>query len=112
MYNDVVAMHGAWRTRGFSLEDILLLEGKLNRTLLFSLIREVNKRVATWKSGNVFMHYSGHGAFIGSSASEARVGLQLASDKPDHKTTRVFWDEVFTALRLPANVGLILLPDS
>jgi hypothetical protein len=111
MHNDVVAMHGALLARGFSLEDILLLEGKLNRKLLFSLIREVNKRVAAWKSGEVFIHYSGNGFFVGSTASEARVGLQLASDKPSHKSNRVFWDEVFTALRLPTNVGLILLPD-
>jgi hypothetical protein len=111
MHNDVVEMHDALLARGFSLEDILLLEGKLNRKLLFGLIREVNKRVATWKSGEVFMHYSGHGAFIGSSVSEARFGVQLASGKPEHKSNRVFWDEMFAALRLPANVGLILLPD-
>jgi hypothetical protein len=111
MHNDVVAMHDALLARGFSLEDILLLEGKLNRKLLFGLIREVNKRVAAWKSGQIFMHYSGHGAFIGGTAAEARVGLQLASGKPDQKNNHVFWDEVFTALHLPANVGLVLLPD-
>lgn len=111
MHNDVVAMHDALLARGFSLEDILLLEGKLNRKLLFDLIREVNKRVAAWKSGEVFIHYSGHGTFVGSTALEARVGLQLAPNKPNHKSNRVFWDEVFMALRLPANVGLILLPD-
>lgn len=112
MHNDVVAMYNALLARGFSSEDILLLEGRLNRKLLMSLIGEVNKRVARWKSGEVFVHYSGHGAFIGSTAAEARVGVQLASDKPDHESNRIFWDEVFTALRPPANVGLILLPDS
>lgn len=112
MHNDIGAMFNALLMRGFSSKDILLLEGKLNRKLLMRLIGEVNKRVATWKSGEVFIHYSGHGAFIGSTASEARVGVQLAPDKPDHKNNRIFWDEVFTAVRLPANVGLILLPDS
>ncbi len=111
MHNDVMAMYDALLARGFFSKDILLLEGRLNRKLLMSLIGEVNKRAATWKNGAVFMHYSGNGAFIGSTASEARVGVQLASDKPDHKSNRVFWDEVFTALRLPTNIGLILLPD-
>ncbi|MGH7599055.1 MAG: hypothetical protein ACREOI_22090 [bacterium] len=111
MHNDVGAMFNALLVRGFSSKDILLLEGKLNRKLLMSLIGAINKRVATWKSGEVFMHYSGNGAFIGSTASETRVGLQLAPDKPSHKSNRVFWDEVFTALRLPTNVRLILLPD-
>jgi hypothetical protein len=111
MHNDVMAMYDALLARGFFSKDILLLEGKLNRKLLMSLIGEVNKRMATWKSGEVFMHYSGNGTFVGSTASEARVGLQLAPDTPSNKSHRVFWDEVFTALRLPTDVGLILLPD-
>jgi hypothetical protein len=111
MHNDVVAIYDTLLARGFFSKDILLLEGRLNRKLLFSLIGEVNKRVATWKSGEVFMHYSGHGAFTGSTASEARVGLLLAPDNPSNKSNRVFWDEVFAALRLPTNVGFILLPD-
>jgi hypothetical protein len=111
MHNDVVAMYGALLARGFFAKDILLLEGTLNRKLLMSLIGEANKRVATWKSGEMFIHYSGNGTFTGRTTSEARVGLQLASDQPNIKSHRVFWDEVFAALRLPANVKLILLPD-
>jgi hypothetical protein len=111
MHNDVVAMHDALLARGLSLEDILLLEGKLNRKLLMSLIGEANKRVARWESGEVFMHYSGHGIFTGNTVSEFRVGMLLAPEKPNHKSNCVFWDEVFAALRLPANVNFILLPD-
>jgi hypothetical protein len=63
MHNDVVAMYDALLARGLSSEDILVLEGKLNRKLLMSLVAEANKRVARWESGELFMHYSGHGFF-------------------------------------------------
>ncbi|MCI0690707.1 caspase family protein [candidate division KSB1 bacterium] len=111
MHNDVVAMYDALIARGLSSEDILLLEGKLNRKLLMRLFGEANKRVAKWKSGEVFMHYSGHGIFTGSTVSEARVGMLLAPSKPSNKINGVFWDEVFAALHPPANINLILLPD-
>jgi hypothetical protein len=55
MHNNVAAMYDALLSRGFFAKEILLLEGKLNRKLLMSLIGEVNKRVATWKSGEVFI---------------------------------------------------------
>ncbi|MDZ7290085.1 MAG: hypothetical protein ONB44_13430 [candidate division KSB1 bacterium] len=111
MHNDVVAMYNALIARGLSSEDILLLEGKLNRQLLMNLIGEVNNRAATWKSGEVFIHYSGHGTFTGNTASEARAGMLLARDKPSNKSNRIFWDEMFAAVRLQVNVRLILLPD-
>jgi len=104
MQNDLGLIYEAVRRRGFAPEEFLTLSGALNRRLLLALIREASESINGWKSGELFLFYSGHGSFEGSTLADARPGLQLMSDL-------VLWDEVFAALALPSGVRLTLLPD-
>jgi hypothetical protein len=106
MHNDLMAMHQALRQRGLRDNEILSLEGKLDRNIILGFLNEIGKDVATWREGEIFLYYTGHGSLEGKNAKEAIVGLQLSMQE------KVSWNEIFTALRITPKVRLILLPDS
>ena len=112
MHNDLIATYNALRQRGFSPEEILVLEGSLTRGLLLSFLQNVHGRLASWQQGEVWFSFSGHGTFSGMSASDARPGLLLTSESLPAREHQVFWDEVFAALQVPMSVQFTLLPDS
>jgi hypothetical protein len=107
MHNDLVAMRGALQRRGFSPEEILELEGHLDRNALMSFLTRASQRIAGWRNGEVILYYSGHGGLTSDVPSTARAGLSLNS-----AIDTIPWGEVFARLRVPAGVKLILLPDS
>ena len=110
MHNDLKAMYDALRLRGFSADEILSLEGQLNRGSFMSFLQKARRRVARWRQGEFIFYFGGHGIFTGTNVSEARPGLWFKND-PSAKYM-VFWDEVFATLNAPANVKVILLPDN
>ena len=110
MHNDLTAMYNALHLRGFSADEILSLEGQLNRRSFMSFLQKARRRVASWRQGEIFFYFGGHGIFTGTKVSEARPGLWLKDDPSVQYT--VFWDEVFATLNAPANVKVILLPDN
>jgi hypothetical protein len=112
MHNDLIAMYNALRLRGFSDKEILSLEGQLNRRSLMSFLQKARGRMATWRQGELFFYFGGHGIFTGTNASESRPGLWLRHDFKQSVKYTVFWDEVFAALNVPANVKVTLLPDT
>ena len=110
MHNDLKAMYNALHLRGFSADEILSLEGQLNRRSFMSTLQKARRRVARWRQGEIFFYFGGHGIFTGTKVSEARPGVWLKNDPSGQYT--VFWDEVFATLNAPANVKVILLPDN
>jgi hypothetical protein len=112
MHNDLIAVRNALRIRGFSEDEILSLEGQLNRRSFMSFLQKARRRVSTWRQGEIFFYFGGHSAFTGTSVTEARPGLWLKNDLQQSVEHTVFWDEVFTTLNAPANVKIILLPDT
>jgi hypothetical protein len=110
MHNDLKAMYDALRLRGFSADEILSLEGELNRGSFMSFLQKARRRVARWRQGEIFFYFGGHGIFTGTNVSEARPGLWFKNDPSAQYM--VFWDEVFATLNAPANVKVILLPDN
>jgi len=110
MHNDLTAMYNALRLRGFSADEILSLEGQLNRRSFMSFLQKARRRVVRWRQGEIFFYFGGHGIFTGTKVSEARPGLWFKNDPSAQYT--VFWDEVFATLNAPANVKVILLPDN
>jgi hypothetical protein len=112
MHHDLIAMYNALRVRGFSDKEILSLEGQLNRRSLMSFLQKARGRMATWRQGELFFYFGGHGTFTGTNASESRPGLWLRHDLKQSAKYTVFWDEVFAALNVPANVKVTLLPDT
>lgn|GEM_PF-2540749 len=112
MHNDLVATYSALRQRGFSPEEFLILEGTLSRSLLLAFLHDVQRRIGAWQNGDVWFSFSGHGTFRGTTAAEARPGLLFTSMLHPSHEDQVLWEEVFAALRVPAAVQLILLPDS
>jgi|ERR1043166_1695725 hypothetical protein len=112
MHNDLAAMQDALRRRGFGPSEIVSLEGNLKRDDVLRFLEAAHERVAGWKSGELFLYFSGHGFYDTEDARKARAGLQLTGDLNGSADSRVLWDEVFATLDAPARVRLLLLPDS
>jgi hypothetical protein len=111
MHYDVAAMYEAWRQRGVAAEQILCLEGKLDRRLLLSFLSAIHQRMAAWPQGSLFFYVTGHGFFTGESAEEARVGVELEPSTQLSSEYHLFWDEMLAALAVPASVKLLILAD-
>ena len=114
MHGDVQAFYDALTARGLSSDDLLVLEGRLDRELVLSFLASAKSRVAAWSRGDVFLYYSGHGAYAPMDATDAAtVEPALVFGQGDlHDPSRwVLWREVFGALALPVGVRLTLLPD-
>jgi hypothetical protein len=112
MSNDLVAMREALLRRGFRADEVMSLEGRLDRNILMTFLQQAKRRIAADRSTEVFFYYGGHGGLTGNTVAEARPGLFLTNDAQDAHQQQVFWDEVFAALDLPAHVRMILLPDT
>jgi hypothetical protein len=112
MHNDLVAIYNALHHRGFSPEEFLVLEGSLTRSLLLAFLQDVQRRLSSWQRGDVWLSFSGHGMFHGTTAAEARPGLLLAGAHSPSQEEQVFWDEIFAVLQVPDAVQLFLLPDT
>lgn len=110
MSNDLEAMHAALRSRGYLDAEILELEGEMTRAGARAWLEVAARRIESWRSGSVFLYYTGHGSPTSLDESTAEAALQFA-DVSDEEG-RMSWDEVFDALRTPAGVELVVLPDS
>ena len=111
MHNDLVAMYDALRMRGLAPEEVLTLEGKLDRQILMGYLKGVGRRIAQWAKGELFLYFSGHGFFTGDAVEEARVGVQLQSAAQGDSEYCVYWDEIFFTLSVPEGVIFTILPD-
>ena len=112
MHNDLVAIYNALRQRGFAPEEFLVLEGSLTRRILLAFLHDAQKRIGAWQRGEVWLSFSGHGTFRGTTAAEAQPGLLLTSALHPTQEEQVWWEEVFAALQMPVAVQLTVLPDS
>ena len=112
MHHDLVAIYNALRQRGFAPEEFLVLEGVRTRSVLLAFLQDVQRRIGAWQHGDVWFSFSGHGTLRGTTATDAQPGLLLTSALHPAHEERVWWEEVFAALQVPAAVQLTLLPDS
>lgn len=111
MHNDLAAMHDALQTRGLAPEEILSLEGNLDRQMLLTLLEQVSHRIAQWSEGELFLYLSGHGTFTGDTFEEARVGIMLQTAAPGSSMLHVYWEEAFSVLSIPEAVMCTMLVD-
>lgn len=111
MHYDIAAMYAALQRRGVTVEEILCLEGQLDRRLFLDFISAVHQRIAAWSSGALFFYISGHGFFTGDRVEGARVGVELQLTTRPASEAHVYWDEILQILAPPAGVMLTLLPD-
>jgi hypothetical protein len=111
MYRDQAAMAQTLLGRGLSADEIISLHGQLDRQVVIAFLQAASRRVSRWMDGAVFLHVSGHGFYDGDMVETARPGLLFSNLEAVQNDDYLFWDEVFTALVLPANVKLTLLPD-
>jgi hypothetical protein len=65
MHHDLAAMYEALKLRGLASEEILCLEGKLDRRLLLGFLGAIHHRIVDWKRGALFLYVTGHGFFTG-----------------------------------------------
>ena len=111
MHNDIAAMYDALKTRGLAPEEILSLEGNLDRQILIPFLEGVSCRIAQWRKGQLFLYLSGHGFISGDTVEEARVGIQLQKATPESSAYNVYWEEMFCALSVPEVVTVTMLID-
>ncbi len=122
MHSDIQAMHHALRGRNFAPEQIWTLEGGVGRELVLAFLDAAREHIAAWSAGDVFLYYSGHGAYWpwnAETVEQARPAMKLDPDgsytprgAPVHGADRwLLWDEAFAALQLPPGVRLTVLPD-
>jgi hypothetical protein len=111
IHHDLAAMYRALKRRGLTSEEILCLEGKIDRRLLLGFLEAIHHRIADWEQGALFLYVTGHGFFSSESAQDAHVGVVLPPTKRVGDEYHVFWDELFQALSVPQGVTLALLPD-
>ena len=111
MHHDVAAMYGALKRRGLTSEEILCLEGRIDRRLLLGFLQAVHHRIASWKRGALFLYVTGHGFFSSEAAEDAHVGLVLPPTQQVGDEHHIFWNELFEALSVPQGIRLTLLPD-
>jgi hypothetical protein len=111
MHNDLAAMHDVLQTRGLAPQEILSLEGNLDRQMLMTFLKGVSHRISQWSEGELFLYLSGHGFFTGDTVKEARVGIQLQHATPGSSVQNVYWEEVFSALSIPKAVTFTMLID-
>jgi hypothetical protein len=114
MHGDVQAFYDALTARGVPSDDLLVLEGRLDRGLVLGFLAAAQSRVSAWDRGDVFLYTSGHGAYAPMDAIDADTvepALVFGQGDLDDPSRWVFWREVFGALALPPAVRLALLPD-
>jgi hypothetical protein len=114
MHGDVQAFYNALAARGVSSDDLLVFEGRLDRELVLGLLASIQYRVSNWDRGDLFLYYSGHGAYSPMDEIDAATvepALVFGPDDLDDPSRWLFWRELFDALALPADVRLALLPD-
>ena len=63
MHEDLTAMTAVLRRRGYRDDEILCLAGLLTRENLLSFLKHGRDCMVGWTEGQMFLHYSGHGAF-------------------------------------------------
>ena len=81
---------------------------------MLGFLASAQSRVSAWDRGDVFLYYSGHGAYAPMDAVDATAvepALVFSQDDLADPLRWVFWHEAFGALALPAEVRLALLPD-
>jgi hypothetical protein len=114
MHGDVQAFYDALSARGVPTDDLLVLEGRLDRELVLAFLASAKSRVSGWGRGDVFLYYSGHGAYAPLDEVDANTvepALVFGQGDLDDPSRWMFWREVFGALALPPTVRLALLPD-
>ncbi len=111
IHNDLAAMHNVLLTRGLEPEEIISLEGNLDRQILLTFLEGVSRRIAQWVDGELFLYVSGHGFFTGDTVEEAQVGIELLNTNPESSMQNVYWEEVLSALSIPDTVTFTMLID-
>ena len=109
--HDLAAMHDALQTRGLESEEILSLEGNLDRQILIAFLEGISYRITQWSEGEFFLYLSGHGFFTGDTVEKARVGIDLQNVTPGSHMQNMYWEEVFSALSIPEAVTFTMLID-
>lgn len=114
MHSDLCGIYDALAARRLSAEELLVLEGRLDRSLLLGFLESVHSRQADWSQGDLFFYYSGHGAYApvdAVDATDADPALVFAEEELEDPARWVFWHEIFTALSPQPGVHLTVLPD-
>ena len=108
--NGVARMQEALIIRGFRRSDTMTSTEATDRKTLSQRLEEIRKRIASWREGEIFLYYDGHGMYSRATRGVPEAGLQLTGDRGD-PGSRMLWREVWEAIGVPHGVSVLVLPD-
>jgi hypothetical protein len=108
--NGVARMQEALITRGFGRSETMTSTDAIDRKTLSGRLEEVRKRIASWREGEIFLYYDGHGLYSRATRGVPEAGLQLTGDR-DNPGSAMLWREVWGAIAAPRGVSVLVLPD-
>ncbi|MCG8419178.1 MAG: hypothetical protein MJE77_14685 [Proteobacteria bacterium] len=114
MHDDTAAVYRALRQRGVTADQIWTLEGSLSAELVMAFLAAAQKHIADWTRGNVFLYYSGHGAYIpvdATSPTRANPAMRLRPGRGQSPDQYLLWSDALATLSLPKGLHLTVLPD-
>lgn len=100
MHNDLEAMSDALARRGFREDEILVLEGDLTRSRVAAFLGSAARQIASWKTGSVFLYYTGYGSPTSFDENTAEAALQFEGTlaEESNRESWMSWGDVFEAL--------------
>ena len=111
VHHDLSMMYAALQLRGFSADEIFSLEGGLTKQLAQGFLAGIRHKITNASISELFLYFSGHGYFTGTSADTAQVGLLLNEEALSNPSERISWVEIFEALQVPNQINVVFLPD-
>jgi hypothetical protein len=108
--NGVAMMREALRARGVGPRETIASTEPLDREGLLRRLADVKRRIASWRDGEVFFYYDGHGMYRRQGSEVPEAGLQLTPDR-DSPSSALLWRELWDALGAPPGVRVLTVPD-
>jgi hypothetical protein len=110
--NGVGKMQEALQARGLGAGEMMASHEPLDRERLMRRLVEVRQRISSWRDGNIFLYYDGHGMYSrsGVAGTTPEPGLQLTGDRDDPNSA-LLWRELWDTLRVPPGVRVLAIPD-
>ena len=108
--NGIARMQAVLQARGLSSADTIASAEPLDRKRLLRRLGEVNKRIASWRQGELFLFFDGHGMYARTTGAVPEPGLQLTGDREDPNSA-LLWRELWDTLKPPPAVRVLAVPD-
>jgi hypothetical protein len=107
---DLALVQQGLKARGLTASEVISVVEPLDRDAVVKRLEEVRRRIAGWRSGDLFLYYNGHGMYRPAGSGWPEPGLQLGPQR-EAPSSSLLWTDVFHTLAAPPGVRVLVLPD-